>query len=237
MMENAGVKEFYDSFSEYELRSGINLRHYTLFNKIVKTGLCKNHKVLEVGCGIGQLTFLLHRYLRSGKLVSADISPVSVELARKRIGQSSRIEFFVSDMSDFRYPDKFDFIVLPDVLEHIPVENHLALFGLLSSLMHEYSKIIIHIPHPKYLEYIRTNEPEKLQIIDQSISAAILLENAYAHHLMVDLYESYSIFNHGNDYAYIVLSQNQLPNYSTYSKSKIILKKSIQRILTLLNSL
>lgn len=237
MTDNSDVKEYYDSFTEYELRSGINLRHYTLFNKIIQTGLQKHHRVLEIGCGVGQLTFLLHRYLRRGRLVSVDISPVSVQLAKKRIGDSSRMEFFVSDMSEFEYPGQFDYIILPDVMEHIPVENHHALLGLLNSLMHKDSKIIIHIPHPKAIEFIRIHEPGKLQIIDQSLSAEKLLRDAYAHDLLLDRYESYSIFSRGYDYVFIVLRQNNFPSFSGFSKSTIILKKSIQRILCLFNTI
>ena len=71
------VSNFYDTFTQYELKSGVNLRHYTIFNAVIQSGLRRNHTVLEIGCGIGQLTGLLHRYLRKGKLVSTDISPES----------------------------------------------------------------------------------------------------------------------------------------------------------------
>lgn len=230
MVTNSEIKDYYDSFTAYELKRGINLRHYHVFNEIVKAGLKKHHHVLEIGCGIGQLTYLMHQYLRRGKLLSADISPQSVELARKRIGPSSRMEFVVSDMTTFTHNEKFDFLILPDVLEHIPVENHPALFGLMSSLMHEHSKIVIHIPHPKFIESDRIHHPERLQIIDQPLSAATFLSHCYPHGLLLDRYEAYSLFNREHDYVFIVLKRDVLPPFVPFPKWKIIWKKSVGRV-------
>ena len=230
MVSNEDIKDYYDTFTDYELKRGVNLRHYHIFNEIIKTGLRKNHHVLEIGCGIGQLTSLLHAYLRSGRLMSVDISPQSVELAKKRIGPSDRISFMVSDMSSFPKDKKFDYIVLPDVLEHIPVENHEALFELMSSLMHDHSKIIIHIPHPQFIESDRVHHPERLQIIDQPLNAAELLQHSYKHQLLLDKYEAYSLFNGAHDYVFIVFVRNKLPVFEGLSKPKIIWKKSLERL-------
>ena len=230
MASNSEIKEFYDSFTAYELKRGINLRHYHVFNEIVKTGLKPNHQVLEIGCGIGQITSLLHRYLTKGKLLSVDISPQSVELARKAIGPSARMEFMVSDMTSFPTDRKFDYIILPDVLEHIPVENHPALFGLLQQLSHPHTTVIIHIPHPQFIESDRIHHPERLQIVDQPLSAATLLNNCYPHNFILNRYESYSLFNGAHDYVFIVLKQNVMPAYTGLTKMKIIRKKSLERL-------
>lgn len=234
MHSHSEISNFYDSFAEYELKSGVNLRHYTLFNAIIKSGLRRNHHVLEIGCGIGQLTGLLSRYLRKGKLVSTDISPRSIGIASKRVPPSSRMEFLVSDMTLFGYPEKFDYIVLPDVLEHIPVENHFELFANLSKLMYDHSKIIIHIPHPKIIEYERIHHPQKLQIIDQPISADTLLQSCYAHQLILETYHSYSLFHVQPDYVFIVLKRDELPQYIKLTRFKIITRKSIARLIKLI---
>ncbi len=236
MASTSDVKEFYDEFANYEVNRGINLRHYHIFNEVIKAGLRNNHQVLEIGCGTGELSFLLHRFLRRGHLVSTDISPNSIALAEKRIGASSRMQFIVTDMTDFTYPDKFDFIVLPDVLEHIPIDNHPALFGSLRTLMLDHSKIIIHIPHPKLIESDSIHKPEILQIIDQPISAVTLLQDCYPHGLMLDQYDSYSLFHDTPDYIFITLKRDILPIYVDYPKIKIILKKFRERILCLIRT-
>ena len=140
------------------------------------------------------------------------------------------MEFIVSDALMFEHRDKFDFIVLPDVLEHIPEEKHKDLFGKLRTFMHADSKIIIHIPHPKIIEYERIHHPENLQIIDQPLPAANLLQSCYAHNLILVTYESYPLFHLENDYVLIVLKVDGMVQYAKKSRLKIIMRKSIARL-------
>lgn len=230
MDSGSDVEKYYDEFSAYEVSRGVNLRHFHIFNELKRSGIQKNHSVLEIGCGIGQLTGLLKRYLRKGKIVSTDISPASIAIAKRRMGSSSDVEFVVTDMTDFTYPDLFDFIVLPDVLEHIPKATHTALFGHLSKLMKPDAKLIIHIPHPKYILFDELNHPEKLQIIDQQITADELMANTYPHGLMLEKYEAYPLFNQQKDYVYIVFSKDYMPGYQLLPKWKVIQKKSMERV-------
>jgi trans-aconitate 2-methyltransferase len=224
------VQKWYNAFSEKQLQTGTNLRHYTLFNKLIENGLRKNHTVLEVGCGIGTLTKLMYKFLRIGALVATDISDESIEIAKSRIPQTKNIEFLVTDMTDFNHPKKFDFIVLPDVLEHIPVEQHKSLFHILSTHMHDDSIMIINIPHPKALDYLRIHSPEKLQVIDQSISAVDLLNNIYPSGLDLISYSSYSLFNKEADYVFVKFGKDRKISLTPLSKPLIIYKKLIKRI-------
>jgi cyclopropane fatty-acyl-phospholipid synthase-like methyltransferase len=231
-MDNEGgsIRQYYDDFSSEQVNTGLNLRHYYLINKIISSGLKKEHRVLEIGCGIGTLTSLLHKYLQRGKLVAADISPRSIELAKARIGQSSRIEFVVSDMHDFTYPEPFDYIILPDVLEHIPIDQHDNLFRVLRGVMHEGSMILIHIPHPKNIEFNRTFHPEKLQIIDQSLSADHLTNVIYPHGLALKTYESYRLFSDADDYVFMKVIVDKPINYKNLPVMNIIWKKFLLRV-------
>jgi len=230
-MANEEIVEFYDDYSKKQINTGVNIRHYQLFGKIIKAGLKKNSTVLEVGCGIGTLTSLILSYLKKGKLVAADISGESINIAKQRFAKNSNVEFFVSDMMDFSYPQKFDIIILPDVLEHIPIENHLKLFEVLSKHMHDDSKIVINIPHPKIIEYYKSHSPEVLQIIDQSIWADILIKNTSANHLILKQYNSYSIHNHEEDYVFAVFEKKvKYAKINNLSTINIIRRKFIYRL-------
>ena len=193
MGENIDVKSWYNTFASKQKKTGLNLRHYSIINQLIGYGLKKKSKVLEVGCGIGTLTSLLHNFLTKGKIVATDISDVSVEIAKKDL-KSNRATFYVTDMKNFSLDEKFDFIVLPDVLEHIPMEDHKELFKTLSNLLSNSGILCIHIPHPKVINYIRKNTPELLQVIDQSISADFLMKNAYESGFLLQDYKSYSLF-------------------------------------------
>ncbi|HED05469.1 MAG TPA: class I SAM-dependent methyltransferase [Ignavibacteria bacterium] len=234
MKTNKEIKNWYNAFSKKQLTTGTNLRHYTIMNHLLSSGLRKNNSVLEIGCGIGTLTGLLHKYLKKGKLVATDISNDSIKIAKTRISKSNNIDFLTTDMKDFDYPEKFDFIVLPDVLEHIPIEQHQGLFRVLAKHMHNESRLLIHIPHPKALDFIRVHNPDKLQIIDQSISADMLLKDAYSNDLILINYTPCSLFNKEADYVLVRFKKNNNITLTPLPKSVIIRRKFIARIKFLL---
>lgn len=222
---SSNVSDYYDQFSAQQQNTGVHIRHYTILQRLKKAGLKSNHRVLEVGCGIGTLTGLLGAFLKDGELIAADISPESIEIAKKRTENQKHIQYIVSDMSDFKPTGKFDFIIFPDVLEHIPKEQHNAIFKLLSNAIHEGSKIAIHIPDPISLNYVRASAPLLLQIIDQSLyleDFAKAIENTP---LMIELYERYSLFTVEPDYNWILFSVKRsyksMPKQSKY-KLKLI---------------
>src|SRR5437016_5619241 len=124
------ISKFYDTYNTGQLKKlGVNIRHRTILKNLKKAGLLPRHNVLEIGCGIGTVTSLIAKYCKQGKIVSVDISPETITDAKNIWKDLRNVEFLVSDMSDFKYNMKFDFVVLPDVLEHIPVEQHKNLFA------------------------------------------------------------------------------------------------------------
>jgi hypothetical protein len=133
-------------------------------------------------------------------------------------------------MTDFSHREVFDFIILPDVLEHIPLDQHKSLFRTLADHMHEQSVILIHIPHPRALDYIRATTPEVMQIVDQSVEADTLLADAYASGLTLISYRSYSLSNREHDYAVISFRKKNTVTLSPLPKSTIILRKLLSRI-------
>jgi trans-aconitate 2-methyltransferase len=224
---NKEIAGFYDEYVQRQKKHGVNSRHRSIINKLKHEGLRSNFNVLEIGCGIGTLTGLLSDAVSSGKLVAADISPKSIETARNLLSSKKNIEFVVTDMSDFRSATKFDCVVLPDVLEHIPVENHDALFKTIRSVIKEDSFIAIHIPNPYYIEWARVNRPHIMQIIDQSIYSNELLRVVYKNDLYLEKLVSYSLSTEQNDYQWIVLRPNRKHEYkerSSISKMWLSLK-------------
>lgn len=237
MKTSNDVRDWYNQFSGNQVKKGINLRHFKIMNRLIKIGLKKDHSVLEIGCGIGTLTQLINSFLKSGKLVATDISDKSINIAKSRITKSDKIDFIVTDMSDFSYPAKFDFIVFPDVLEHIPEESHENIFKTVSSLMHNNSRILINIPHPRAIDYLRKTDPDKLQVIDQAISAFSIIKNATKSNLELVSYDSYSLFKKEYDSVFIILKKGTSIEYSALSKREIILAKLKERIKFLLSKL
>lgn len=216
------VEDFYNTFKDHQKKLGVNIRHRTIFKNLKEAGLNLNSKVIEIGCGIGTVSGLILKYISQGSFVGVDISYESIELAKKINSQYHYAEFLVNDMSSFTHSTKFDFVVLPDVLEHIPVQQHLNLFKVLSAVTTENAIILINIPEPNYLNWTRKNFPEKLQIIDQSLSMQDLLNNSYPHGFKLFSMKSYCLHYKDPDYTCVILKKSmELDNYQI--KNKLIL--------------
>ena len=224
------IQEYYNDYSKKQFKTGINLRHYYLINKLIEVGLKKNHKVLEIGCGIGTLTGLIQKVVKSGKIIAADISDESINIAKQRLKNKGNIDFFVTDMTNFSIPEVFDFVILPDVLEHIPVENHKKLFATINNHMNNNSVIFINIPHPLSIEYMGKHQPEKLQVIDQAIHLNILAESVYSNNLQIIDYKPYKLYHNYVDYVLITIKRKNELKYESLSQSNIILKKLKERV-------
>ena len=96
--------------------------------------------------------------------------------------------------------------------------------------------IFINIPHHNYLDYIRINKPEKLQIIDQSLTMDVLSSNIYQANLRIVIAESHSLFYNEYDYQRIIIKHNsELITISSIPKIKIIISKAYHRLKSLIN--
>lgn len=226
MKSTAEIQEFYDNDTRQKFKIRNNLRHYLIINRLLKAGLKSDSKVLEIGCGNGGVTKLIAERTKKGKVTAVDISQECIVAAKANLKSFSNIEYFVTDMSDFSSDHTFDIIVLPDVLEHIPLEQHDTLFKNLSRVLSLNGFIFIHIPEPKCLEWATKTMPEKLQIVDQPIHTDRLTSVTYKHGLYLKEMKSYRMFNEYEDYQYLIFTKREATyNYKTIPTWKVISKK------------
>lgn len=80
-------------------------------------------QVLEVGCGEGAVIELLSDLFPNAQITGIDITP---RIGRLYKGDLSRVRFRQETIKDFAYENKgmFDFVVIIDVLHHIPPQIH-----------------------------------------------------------------------------------------------------------------
>ena len=219
MEDKDKVVSFYDQFADKQEKTGINSRHLSILDKLVKAGLSSHHRVLEVGCGIGTVSHLIAKKVSKGEVLAVDISPESIQKAKVLWKDQANLHFEVSDMKGFEKPRQFDFFVFPDVLEHIPVDQHFALFETVKRHSHPASVIFIHIPAPRFLEWMIKNEPAKLQVIDQPLDSGQLVNTITDNGFYLDKMETYSVFYQEKDYQYFVF-RNQNPVSKTTPLNK-----------------
>lgn len=201
------VKEYYDDFKNHQKKLGINIRHRTILKNLKNLGLQPNSNVLEIGCGIGTVSHLILKVITQGSFVGLDISSESIKLAQQFNAFHKKAEFMVNDMSNFTHKTKFDFVVFPDVLEHIPVEQHANIFKTISELTTPNATVLINIPEPHTLDWHRKNVPNSLQIIDQALSMKDLCNNSYPFGFYLFSMSPYSLQYQEEDYLSIALKK------------------------------
>ena len=112
-------------------------------------------RVLEIGCGVGAQTRILARNSPEAHFVSIDLSPASVEAARRAMAQIGirNVRFEVGDLFDLEYPDgSFDHLFVCFVLEHLDrpadalrgVRRLLARAGTLTVIEGDHASAIYH---------------------------------------------------------------------------------------------
>ena len=111
---------------QHAIKSGIANRGNLQVNLdfLEETGLINaNEKVLELGCGSGNLASVLHK--KGVSIIASDISQTAIDHAEK---QHPDIDFRVHSADKLPYDDQsFDSVMSFDVLEHLPdVDQHLS---------------------------------------------------------------------------------------------------------------
>jgi trans-aconitate 2-methyltransferase len=204
-VDRADVSAFYDELVDRQTRVGVNLRHRAILAWLLRFGLGPDDSVLELGCGVGTVTGLVSEELRRGSILAVDLSPRSIATARRRLASHENVRLLAADVVNADVDGQHDVVLLPDVIEHIPLEQHDALFARVASWVKPDGFVLLHYPNPHHLEWCHANNPENLQIIDQPIHADALLANAYRHGLYLSHYERYSIWVREGDYVVAVL--------------------------------
>jgi 2-polyprenyl-3-methyl-5-hydroxy-6-metoxy-1,4-benzoquinol methylase len=105
-------------------------------------GLVEGTNVLDVGCGSGRLSKTL---LDKGyRVVAMDNDWKAVEITKNK-----GITAFVSDFNDWETDDKFDCVILGDVLEHI--EDDESAIRKVHSMLKPNGCIVVNVPSYQFL--------------------------------------------------------------------------------------
>ena len=91
-------------------------------------------EILEVGCGEGAVTERLKITYPNSKITAIDITP---RIGRLYRGSRCDVEFIQTDVRDVakKKPEHYDFVVLSDVLHHVPIESRQGLLDSIRALL------------------------------------------------------------------------------------------------------
>ncbi len=90
---------------------------YKKLIKIIKPYVNNNMEALEIGCGTGQISFLINDYVQN--LTATDFSEKMIAICNKN--NTTSIKFEVEDATDLSFKDNtFDFVIIANVLHIMP---------------------------------------------------------------------------------------------------------------------
>jgi SAM-dependent methyltransferase len=114
-------------------------------------GLADGFRVLEVGCGNGNVLRVLEDVCTRGEVIGADLMPQRLQFARRR----TRCRLIQADLHELPFEQPFDLIGLFDVLEHLP-DDRRALVDLKSALSPEGALVLTVPAHMALWSYADT---------------------------------------------------------------------------------
>lgn len=230
------VIDFYNQYTIRQKQHGINAWHKSIMDKVIRFGLRPDHNVLEIGCGVGTQTLLLVRYLKKGTLHNCDISPENIRIASEDLLKFSNTKCAVADATTLLLDQKFDVIIMPDVIEHIPLDLHDRMLQNMDKMLKPDGFIFIHIPNPEYLKWCHVNRPDLLQIIDNPVYPSVMVKSIENTGLYLHTMVTYSVWLRDGDYQYIILKKkgHQDCTALTNIDKSTLIKKIIAKLHVLL---
>ena len=199
------VREYYDSQVQGKLRGFVegNDRVECAWATIEQWAGNDPSRILEVGCGIGDISWRMSRRWEKSLVTGLDVSCRSLQLADTLFGDS-RIRFCEGPLVKGRLSGPFDLIVLMDVYEHIRVEDRGALHEALKELRSESGRIVLAFPTPRHLAWLKIHQPDRIQPVDEDITVETVAQLARETGTEVLFYKEVGVWHEG-DYAHAVL--------------------------------
>lgn len=203
----AQVKNYYDIKINEKIRGFVegNPRIEGAWLTVEQWTPSNPQRILEIGCGIGDISWRMSRCWPESEVIGLDISPKSLEIARKLFG-SPRLSFVEGPLTEGILDGKFDLIVLLDVYEHIAIADRPILHEALKQLLNERGRLILAFPTPRKQANLKQYHPEQIQPVDENINNVTILALADHTETEVFLYQEVDIWHEG-DYAHAVLGK------------------------------
>lgn len=100
-----------------KINHNIHPKHRIMnYHKFFLDNINRDSKVLDIGCGNGNLAFDIAK--KVGNVIAIDIKKNSIKFAKKYFNRHN-IEYILADATTYQFNEKFDYIILSNVLEHI----------------------------------------------------------------------------------------------------------------------
>ena len=139
------VKKHFDSIADQYDNFKVHASYYYFQVKTLIKSLLpqsENQKIVEIGCGTGQLIAELNP--RRG--LGIDISDRMIQIARTRWKDRSELDFEIGEAETIKNLRDWDIVIMGDVLEHL-YDSYRAIHSIYKSMRKDSLLIIIWANH------------------------------------------------------------------------------------------
>jgi len=154
------IKAQFDGLAaEYDSIKKKNAYYFSYLKKVFERRITdRNSKVIEIGCGTGEILGTLNPKAGAG----VDISPAMIKAARSKYPAYS---FYCQGIEDLAINEEFDYIIVPDVIEYVADPE--KAFCSLKKLCKKSTKVIITSPNPFWAFILGIAEKLNLKMKDK----------------------------------------------------------------------
>lgn len=142
--ENINTGTLWDKIFDNEIIKEIDRVALHRF-KMISEEIEENSKVLDVGCGKGEMLRYLDKYKYNMRLHGCDISKVAVDYCQKQMPKSKFKTLDIKDIREHYKENQFNYIVCEEVLEHI--DNPKQLIEDMRFILKKKCKLILAVPY------------------------------------------------------------------------------------------
>lgn len=221
--------EFYNQFDD-KLINDYALGNKRIINAIENLAVYlpqnQGATVLDIGCGLGWSTYEFSKYLKQVTFEGVDLSPVLIERANQ-LFKSDNLSFEVCDITTDVPSKHYDAIVMIDVYEHIPKHQRDNFHKSIEKILTKNGRVVLACPSVYHQEFLRNNNPEGLQPVDEDIDLTVLKTFESAIKGQIVYFEFQTIWR-PYDYFYAVIQRSEGIPFSSQLKNKNIYKVECQ---------
>jgi SAM-dependent methyltransferase len=186
--------------------------------------------ILVVGCGSGEGAFFIAtKVAPHATILAVDLSSESLRLATSAFNHD-RITYRKVDIVAESIEGTWDFVLLPDVYEHIPRDSRSCLHRHLKECLGPQGSILLTIPSPGKQASLRESG-HGLQIVDETVTVEDLLELTRDVGAALTYFNMISVWD-TNDYIHAIVQRGTQPIRAIRDEDKTTVRGWPRRRLT-----
>jgi len=150
--ELKNIKEYFNQLAIKRKNKTLNRYYWNEITRYIEYFTHEYDSVLEIGCGSGDLIANIKGKHKTG----IDFSEEQIKWAKEKYGHYSNIEFLVMDANDLNLNQKYDLIIISNVIGFL--EDIQKVFEQLHKVAHPRTKIIVQYYNSFWEPFIKLAE-------------------------------------------------------------------------------